>query len=197
MAEQRRTDEELMLAYQAGDVGAFEELFVRYRARLFRYLRHLVRDPEQAEDLLQILFLRIHRARATYQPRALFSTWAYTIAHNLVRDAHAKRATEGYQQSFMAGKDWCDPSTRAMREPMVANTPETLLAHKETAAQVQRALLTLSPDTREIITLSKLDGLSFPQIAEILGCSVSAAKVRAFRALKALHAALAEKGPLC
>jgi RNA polymerase sigma-70 factor, ECF subfamily len=197
MAERRPTDEELMLAYQAGDVEAFEALFIRYRTRLFRYFRHLVRDPEQAEDLLQILFLRIHRARATYQPRALFSTWAYTIAHNLVRDAHAKRVTEGSPLSFAVMKESGDLSIQAAREPLVSSTPEALLSHKETAANVQRALLTLSPDAREIITLSKLDGLSFAQIADILGCSVSAAKVRAFRALRALYAALAEKGPLC
>jgi RNA polymerase sigma-70 factor (ECF subfamily) len=68
MAGQRSTDAELMLAYQRGEAQAFEELFARYRTRLFTYLRRSIGDPVQAEDLLQTLFLRVHRARATYQP---------------------------------------------------------------------------------------------------------------------------------
>ncbi len=76
-----------MLAYQGGSTEAFEELFARYRTRLFTYLRRSTGDPVLAVDLLQSLFLRVHRARATYQPSAAFSTWIYTIARHLVRDA--------------------------------------------------------------------------------------------------------------
>ena len=94
MAERRLTDEELMLAYQRGEAKAFEELFARYKTRLFNYLRRSVRDPVEAEDLLQTLFLRIHRAKETYRPEAAFSTWIYTIARNLVRDALDKERTE-------------------------------------------------------------------------------------------------------
>jgi len=63
MIKQQPTDEELMLAYQRGEAQAFEELFARYRTRLFTYLRRAIGDPVQAEDLLQTLFLRVHRAR--------------------------------------------------------------------------------------------------------------------------------------
>lgn len=76
-------------------------------------------------------------------------------------------------------------------------TPEEVLLRKQTAARVQQALLALSPEAREVVVLNKFEGLRFAQIAEVLGCSVSAAKVRAFRALKALQATLHEKGPLC
>jgi RNA polymerase sigma factor (sigma-70 family) len=65
------------------------------------------------------------------------------------------------------------------------------------AARLQQALLELSPEAREVLVLSKFEGLRFAQIAEILGCSVSAAKVRAFRALKALQTILQERGPVC
>jgi RNA polymerase sigma-70 factor (ECF subfamily) len=65
------------------------------------------------------------------------------------------------------------------------------------AVRLQQAVLSLSPEQREIILLSKYEGLSFPRIAEILGCSVSAAKVRAFRALKALRAVLGDVKELC
>lgn len=75
--------------------------------------------------------------------------------------------------------------------------PETLLHRKEIAARLQQALLSLSPEQREVILLSKYAELSFPEIAAILGCSVPAAKVRAFRALKALRVALGDVKDLC
>lgn len=74
MIQRRPTDEELMLAYQGGSKEAFEELFARYRTRLFTYLRRSLGDLAQAEDLLQTLFLRVHRAKGTYRPAAAFST---------------------------------------------------------------------------------------------------------------------------
>src|SRR5712692_509431 len=94
MIQRRPTDEELMLTYQGGSKEAFEELFARYRTRLFNYFRRSLGDPVQADDLLQTLFLQVHRARHTYQPAAAFSTWVYTIARNLVRDALDKERVE-------------------------------------------------------------------------------------------------------
>jgi RNA polymerase sigma-70 factor (ECF subfamily) len=200
MAGQRSTDAELMLAYQRGEAQAFEELFARYRTRLFTYLRRSIGDPVQAEDLLQTLFLRVHRARATYQPSAAFSTWIYTIARNLVRDAldkegrgTAKRAvTRTLQQEMNEESTSGEESIAA-----VPLTPEAVLQRKEIAVRLQQALLSLSLEQREVILLSKYAELSFPEIAAILGCSVTAAKVRAFRALKALRAALGDVKDLC
>jgi len=200
MAGQQSTDEELMLVYQGGSTEAFEELFARYRTRLFTYLRRSTGDPVLAEDLLQTLFLRVHRARATYQPLAAFSTWIYTIARHLVRDALDKAGTRTGRRETPHGS-WCE----AYEEPVPVEeriadkyTPsETLLQRKEIAARLQQALLSLSLEQREVILLSKYEELSFPEIAAILGCSVTAAKVRAFRALKALRVALGDVKDLC
>ena len=76
-------------------------------------------------------------------------------------------------------------------------TPESMLQRKEVAAHLQRALLSLPLEQREVILLSKYEELSFSEIATILGCSVTAAKVRAFRALKALRGALGDVKDLC
>jgi RNA polymerase sigma-70 factor (ECF subfamily) len=200
MAERRPTDEELMLVYQGGSIEAFEGLFARYRTRLFNYFRRSLGDAMQAEDLSQTLFLRVHRARATYQPSAAFSTWIYTIARNLVRDALDKEREERARRV----------TTRTLQretdeEPVPLEkcgvdehpTPETTLQRKEIVARLQQALLSLSLEQREIILLSKYAELSFSEIAAILGCSVTAAKVRAFRALKALRAALGDMKDLC
>ncbi|MGH7964920.1 MAG: RNA polymerase sigma factor [Candidatus Binatia bacterium] len=200
MTEQRPTDEELMLAYQRGETEGFEELFARYRTRLFNYLRRSIGDRAQAEDLLQTLFLRVHRARATYQPSAAFSTWLYTIARNLVRDTlDKKRVEKNTGATARASLRGMNQEAAPIGESMAAiqQAPETMLHRKEIAARLQQALLSLSPEQREVILLSKYAELSFPEIAPILGCSVTAAKVRAFRALKALRTALGDVKDLC
>lgn len=189
-----------MLAYQGGSKKAFEELFARYHTRLFNYFRRSLGNPAQADDLLQSLFLRVHRARQAYQPAAAFSTWIYTIAHNLLRDALDKERTEtarrevSYQSRLEVNEE-----TMVVEERVadVRTAPETLLQRKEIAVRLQQALFSLSLEQREVILLSKYEGLSFPEIATILGCSVTAAKVRAFRALKALRVALGDVKDLC
>ena len=186
-----------MLAYQGGDAKAFEELFSRYKTRLFNYLRRSLGDSVQAEDLFQTLCLRVHRARETYRPEAAFSTWVYTIARNLVRDAIDRKAVREREEpkSLSEGGEESLSLTERVGDERYA--PETVFKQKEIATRLQQAFLTLSAEQREVILLSKYEGLSFPQIAEILGCSVSAAKVRAFRALKALRAALGDVKELC
>jgi RNA polymerase sigma-70 factor, ECF subfamily len=199
MAEQRSTDAELMLAYQRGSKEAFEELFARYRTRLFTYFRRSIGDRVQAEDLLQTLFLRVHRARAVYQPSAAFSTWIYTIARNLVRDALDKEQVGTGRERLHSSRQEPPEEPIPVEERVVAayTAPEIVLQRKEIATRLQQALLSLSLEQREVILLSKYEELSFPTIAAILGCSVTAAKVRAFRALKALRAALGDVKDLC
>src|SRR5438876_8145881 len=83
---QERTDEELLAAYQQGDVGAFELLLRRHRAPLFTFLLRMLGDRERAEDLAQETFLRIVKGAAAWEQRARFQTWLYTIARNLCVD---------------------------------------------------------------------------------------------------------------
>lgn len=189
-----------MLVYQGGSKEAFEELFARYRTRLFTYFRRSLGDSAQADDLLQTLFLRVHRARDMYRPSAAFSTWIYTIARNLVRDALDKeRAETARRVTTRQSQRETDEEPIPVEERIADEhtAPETRLQRKEVAARLQQGLLSLSLEQREVILLSKYEGLSFPEIATILGCSVTAAKVRAFRALKALRAVLRDVKDLC
>src|SRR5690348_11470417 len=84
-------DEELMLAYKAGHAGAFETLYARHRARLYRYVLRAVKARGVAEELFQEIWIRVIEARARYTPQARFSTWLYTIAHNHLVDHWRKR----------------------------------------------------------------------------------------------------------
>ena len=85
-------DVRLMLEVRDGNAAAFEELVLRYQGRLLTVLRHLVGSREQAEDLAQEVFLRVYRARESYQPEAKFSTWLYTIANHVAANALRSRS---------------------------------------------------------------------------------------------------------
>ena len=80
------TDEALMLAYGSGDAGAFERLYARHKGPLYRYVLRSVKARGEAEELFQDIWMKVIEARARYQPKAKFTTWLYTVAHNRMVD---------------------------------------------------------------------------------------------------------------
>lgn len=84
-------DEQLMLAYREGDAGAFETLYKRHRGALYRFVLRAVRQKASAEELYQEAWIRVIEARGRYTPQARFTTWLYTIAHNLLVDHWRKK----------------------------------------------------------------------------------------------------------
>lgn len=171
------TDEALFLRYREhGDLESFGQLYDRYGAPLLRFLRRLIRDSGAAEDLTQHAFLRMHEARASFDPAPSFRTWAFTIARRLAINWIAR-------QRHAAG---CDiPETV---DPMP--TPEEHLLGLDAARTVERALSSLRREDVEILLLCKFEDLSYEQIGEIVGCSPDAAKMRVHRALRRLAARL-------
>src|SRR6202007_1397730 len=84
-------DEQLMLAYRDGNAAAFETLYTRHRARLYRFVLRSVKSRAVGEELFQEIWMRVIEARARYTPQARFTTWLYTIAHNLLVDHWRKK----------------------------------------------------------------------------------------------------------
>lgn len=177
------SDEELMLALKAGDRAAFDALYRRYRGRLYAFLVRYTGDPAAAQDLFQETFLRVFRERARYQPRAAFAAWLFTIARNLYLDS-VKRA----------GIPRPAPGTEVATEEAPDSQPDPLAAleRREVDALLRRAVATLAEEDRAILLLSRFEGMRYAQIAEILGTSEGAVKVRAHRALQTLRHMLRE-----
>ena len=86
--DELRTDEALMLAYRDGDAAAFEALYARHRAKLFRYLLRQCGRREQADEMFQEIWMSVIRARSNYEVTAKFTTWLYRIAHNRLVDSY-------------------------------------------------------------------------------------------------------------
>ena len=180
-----QSDEQLMVDYANGNAAAFEELFRRYGQRLYNLFLRSVRRPDWAEDLLQECFLRVIEARQRYQPRNAFSSWIYTIAMNLVRDRYRSLARRGNP----AGSE--DSDSNSAVTPSAAERPDEYVAVNQAAAAVADAVNALPPEQREVILLSKYQGLSFAQIAAVLNTTPEAAKQKAYRAMQTLRKKLA------
>ncbi len=157
-----------------GDFRAFDELVDRYKHRLFRHIRRRVADPHNAEDLTQEVFLRLFRAArgGGYSGRARVVTWLFTIAGNAVTD-HLR--AEGVRASV-----------RLARVDAESQNPHDAAAAREGESRVRRLLLELPEAQRTVVELHVLDGLTFSDVAELLGCPVPTVKSRLVYALRKL-----------
>jgi RNA polymerase sigma-70 factor (ECF subfamily) len=176
-------DEDLMLAYRAGDAAAFDALYARHRGGVFRYLRRQTGNAAVAEELFQDVWMRLIDARARYEPQAKFSTWLYTIAHNRLMD-HFR---SGRRAALVSYDDADDPPP----EP-VADTPqpEETVARKQDAARLLAAIDALPAAQREAFVLQQEGDLSVEEIAAATGVNRETAKSRLRYAMAKLRAQL-------
>jgi len=172
-------DEDLFARYIQGDSSAFEQLFARYSAPLTRMMRRQIRSAEDAAELVQQTFLQLHRARNDFRCGAQLRPWLYTIALNLRCEAVRKGIRRGVTVHE-------EPEQLERRAPVAADD----LTRDETHSQVRRALAELPEGQRTVIALHWFDGLSFAQVAEVVGANVSAVKVRAHRGYQQLRTSL-------
>jgi RNA polymerase sigma-70 factor (ECF subfamily) len=170
-------DEQLMLAYRSGDASAFDTLYARHRARLFRFVLRSIKVRAAAEELYQEIWMRVIEARSTYQATARFTTWLYTIAHNRMVD-HWRRAG----LALVSLDDHDVPSN----SPDPARHAEA----RETLARFAAALERLPPAQREAFLLHEEGGLTVAEIAAATGSNEEAAKSRLRYAMAKLKAAL-------
>jgi RNA polymerase sigma factor (sigma-70 family) len=178
-----RSDEQLMGAYVAGDAAAFRVIFERYAPLLMRAMLRDLHVREEANDLVQQTFLQLHRARRDFDAGQKLKPWIFTIAMNLKREYFRKKKRRP-ERSF-------DPET--MAEPAVGALGA---ARVDARRSLSRAMADLPADQREVIELHWLDGLEFPEVATVVGASVSAVKVRAHRGYVRLRQALGDDADL-
>lgn len=176
-------DEELMLAYRAGDVAAFDALYERHRGAVFRYLRRQAGTAPVAEELFQDVWLRLIDARARYEPRAKFTTWLYTIAHNRLMD-HFRSAARTALVSY------ADSDSPPEEFPSAAPLPEQLLERKQGAVRVLAAIDALPPAQREALLLQQEGELTLEEIAAVTGANRETVKSRLRYAMAKLRAQL-------
>jgi RNA polymerase sigma factor (sigma-70 family) len=164
-------DEDVMLQVRNGEVEMLGVLFDRYQTPLYNFYAKMTQDRVVSEDLVQEVFLRILRYRQTYRPGTTFRTWMYQIARNTRLDQVRKRR----------------PETPFASEPVAPAVLSDSAPRQQEAAMLQRALMQLPEDKRELLVLSRFQELKYDEIARLLGCEVGAVKVRVHRALQQLR----------
>ena len=168
---------ELLERFSQGDEDAFEALFRQNQGEVFGWIVRIVRDRGIAEDLTVEAFWRMHRSHARFDPARSFGAWARRIATNLALDYLRKVRREVPLVS--------DPADVAQANPGV---------QRETREQIAVAFGQLTPKLRIVATLSLVEEVPHREIAEALGISEAAVRVRLFRGVKILRERLKERG---
>jgi RNA polymerase sigma-70 factor (ECF subfamily) len=177
---EREYDQLLVERVQAGERAAFDLLVVKYQRRLMRLVSRIVREPAEAEDVVQESFIKAYRAIRYFRGDAAFYTWLYRIGINTAKNFIASQGrrmpmpteTDVEQaDSFENGKQLRD-----------INTPESMLASKQIAHTVNAAMDALPVDLRTAIVLREIEGLSYEDIAGIMACPIGTVRSRIFRA---------------
>jgi RNA polymerase sigma-70 factor (ECF subfamily) len=189
--ELRDPDVRLMLQVRNDNAAAFEELVLRYQGRLLTVLEQLVHKRDLAEDLAQEVFLRVFRARKTYEPGAKFSTWLFTIANNVASNSLRSMARRReVNVSPRSDRDTSPDPLDQMALDASGLMPTRQLDRSERAEVVQRAIKSLSERQRLALLLSKFEGMSYAEIGETMELSSQAVKSLLSRARGNLRVAL-------
>lgn len=188
----RDSDALLVQRTLAGDKDAFGLLVIKYQRRVERLVGRMVRDVDLVPDIAQETFIRAYRALGQYRGDAQFYTWLYRIAVNTAKKQllSLKRDPLIYASQMNAGAE--DETSGGEREPSFQAideaTPEAILASKEIAEAVNAAVNALPQELRMAIELREMDGLSYEEIAQALGCPIGTVRSRIFRAREAISA---------
>jgi len=184
-------DEDLMLAYAAGDATAFDALYARHRGGLYRYLMRHCGNAAIADELFQDIWLGAVRARASYVASAKFTTWLYRIAHNRLID-HWRASGK---VDFVAGAADDDDDGVDVLETIPAargDEPEIRASAREIGSRLRAALAALPAAQREVFLLYQEGGLDLSAIAELTGAPAETVKSRLRYALAKLRAVLGD-----
>jgi len=172
-AEKSRRWTELMRCVQDGDQQAFRTLFDEVGPIITRFVRRRVADQTEAEDVCQEALIAIFKSRHTYQPTRPFEPWLYAILRNVI--------SRSFSHSLQ----------RARWQETVAELPEVEgEGHSIQGLELREAFARLSPNQREAVRLTKLDGLSIAEASRVAGASVASMKVRVHRAYQSLKESL-------
>ena len=183
------SDEDLMLAYGAGEAGAFDTLYARHKGGVYRYILRHCRNAGVADELFQDVWMNAIRVRASYAPTAKFTTWIYTLAHNRIVD-HWRAA--GLMKVASIDDDG-DGEARDLVESIAGaanDEPETRVLSGELGAQLKDALDALPDEQRHAFLLQYEGGLSLAEIAQLTGVGMETVKSRLRYATAKLRSAL-------
>jgi RNA polymerase sigma-70 factor (ECF subfamily) len=182
------SDEELMRQFVLGDEHAFSSLADRYAQPIFRFVFSMVRNMDDAEELTQEVFLKVVKAKHTFDPEEAFRPWLFRVARNQCLDALRRKGRSSGEALDVNGvESSCIIAPRQQAIAQQPISPRDEAIRKQEQEQVEQALRSLDEKSREVLHLRFYQGLSYKEIAATLGMpenSVSSALIRAVKKLK-------------
>lgn len=188
------SDEQLMLLYRDGDLVAFRELYARHRLGLYRFIAWRSPRIEWVDEIVQDAWASLHHARGRYRPDASFRTYLYQIARNRLFDL--LRQHQPVLAAELGAAAGADTEGRALFDVLAdavqdgaqaAQAPDAVLARKQSADSLHRALAALPGEQREAIVLQQFSGMSIDEIAELAAVPVETVRSRLRYAMRKLR----------
>ena len=172
---------------QAGDMGAFRLLYEAYRDRVYNLAFYSLRDGLWAEDVLQVVFLKIHRGLPGFRYESSLATWIYRITMNELQNQQQRRRARYLPlEAILGSDDECDADSQ----------PDLEQAANQRREIIGLTVSELSPKLRAVVLLKYFEGLSYDEIAAVLGCAPGTVASRLNRALAELEARLRPLKPI-
>ena len=187
--ESQEADVEMIRAVRGGDATAYRGLVEKYQGRVYHMVYGMVRNREDARDITQDAFVKAYNNLGSFREQSSFYTWLYRIAMNLAIDflRKAKRRGESSFDEQIASKD----ADGGIDEAHTQDSPSKTLERKQLMGTIMDALEKLPADQKQIILLRELEGLSYKEIAEVVGIPEGTVMSRLFYARKKLQKLLA------
>jgi len=180
---EQTTDKDLVKRVQAGDKRAFDLLVLKYQHKIIKLVLRFVRDPMEAQDVAQEAFIKAYRAIGSFRGDSAFYTWMYRIAANSAKNYLVSQS----RRPPAMGVDASEAEQYAVDTRLKEKTtPEGLLMTDELKQVIFRTIESLPDDLREAITLREMEGMSYEDIAMVMGCPVGTVRSRIFRARDAI-----------
>lgn len=188
----RDEDSRLVTAAISGDMNAFSDLVKKYEKLIYNLAYQKVRNADDAMDVSQDTFLKAYRSLSSFRGDCKFSTWLYKICRNTALDTIRTRQRHP-TVSLVSEDDEGEENLLDIPDTDIGGDPQRRLEQREDIAAVRRAIAALSEEHREILVLRDMEGLSYEDIAEMLGLELGTVKSRINRARKCVKEIL-EKG---
>jgi RNA polymerase sigma-70 factor (ECF subfamily) len=183
-------DARLVAAARAGDQEAFKELVRRHQRKAYAVALGIVRDTDDARDVVQDAFLKVHEKLDTFDGDAQFFTWLYRIVANLAID-HLRRRRRPRVDFDESHPHEADDET-GVSPARLGFDPARALTDRELRERMLAALDELSPAHRAVLVMREVDGLSYQEMADVVGCSIGTIMSRLFHARKRMQALLSD-----
>lgn len=174
-----------------GDAEAFAGLLRRYQGKVYRLAMNMTRNPQDAEEVMQDVFLAVARKIGNFDGRAAFSTWLYRVTANAALIKLRRRRSEPHLPIEEAGPVFAADGSFARPVADWSDLPEDQLLAAESRQILTQAIEALPPDHKAVVVLRDIEGLTNPEAAEVLGITVLAVKSRLHRARLALRERMA------